>query len=309
MNPKFADLSFDAVLPSAILFNENIEPNAIKLYAFVRGLSRLEGYCFATNSYLAECMSCDESTVKRLLNSLKQEKFIEIETDKETIHWQRKIYISTDFKKCLRRLKNEPPPAQNQAPPSSKSSPPIYKEYKGYSIEDRKEGEESQSSSPRAHQKKPKEEKMQVVDRVYITKSQHESLLKKANGSDELVKKWYIHLSEWKIGKGIDYRPNDYKAINDWVIGAVEEKYQKSPKNDSKASNLVQRIEKVISVKKIQSVQIYPDRIEYKYPGRELFDTFFLDDKNFKNHMIHIFRKMNAPVNVLDYLEGKTEDL
>lgn len=116
------ELSFDAVLPSAILLNENIEPNAIKLYAFVRGLTKGSGYCYASNEYLSKCMKCDESTVKRLLKSLKMEGFLEIHTNKEGIHWQRHIYIGDGFKKCLRRLKNKTPPAQNQAPPSSKMS-------------------------------------------------------------------------------------------------------------------------------------------------------------------------------------------
>lgn len=121
--PNLDDLSFDAVIPSALLLNENIEPNAIKLYAFVRGLTKAHGYCYATNEYLAACMKCDSSTVKRLLKSLKQEGFIQIQTDKNGIHWQRHIYVGVDFKKCLRRVKNEPPPAQNKAPPSSNLSP------------------------------------------------------------------------------------------------------------------------------------------------------------------------------------------
>ncbi len=45
--PDLDALSFDAVIPSVLLFNENLEPNAIKLYAFVRGLTKAHGYCFA----------------------------------------------------------------------------------------------------------------------------------------------------------------------------------------------------------------------------------------------------------------------
>jgi DNA-binding MarR family transcriptional regulator len=130
-DPCLEELSFDAVLPSAILLNENIEPNAIKLYAFVRGLTKVMGYCYASNEYLSKCMKCDESTVKRLLKSLKEEGFIEIHTNKEGIHWQRHIYVGMGFNKCLRRLKNELPPAQNQAPPSSKMS-----HNRRYSMED-----------------------------------------------------------------------------------------------------------------------------------------------------------------------------
>lgn len=125
--PDLDALSFDAVIPSALLLNENIEPNAIKLYAFVRGLTKAHGYCYATNEYLAACMRCDKSTIQRLLSSLKAEKFIEIQTDKNGIHWQRKIFVGVNFKNCLRSLKNEAPPPQNQGPPTLKM-PPIYKE-------------------------------------------------------------------------------------------------------------------------------------------------------------------------------------
>ena len=139
ITPDLDALSFDAVIPSALLLNDKLEPNAIKLYAFVRGLTKAHGYCFATNEYLAICMRCDVSTIKRLLKSLQQEQFIEIKTDKSRIHWQRRIFVGVNLKNCLRRLKNEPPPAQNRAPPSSKMSP-IYKEC--IQSEILKEGEE-----------------------------------------------------------------------------------------------------------------------------------------------------------------------
>lgn len=148
MNPKFQDLAFDAVIPSAILFNENLEPSAIKLYAFVRGLTKTHGYCYATNGYLAECMNCDESTIKRLLNSLLQESFIEIETNKDGIHWQRGIFLGGGLKESLRRLKNEPPPAQNQAPPSSKMS--HNKRYIKEDIEKPREREKGAAPPPSA---------------------------------------------------------------------------------------------------------------------------------------------------------------
>ena len=106
MNPKFKDLAFDAVIPSQLLFNENICNSAIKLYAFVRGLSRIEGYCYATNAYLAECMNSEERNIQNLLKNLADEGFLEIQTDKKGIYWQRKIYVGVDLNKSLRTAKN-----------------------------------------------------------------------------------------------------------------------------------------------------------------------------------------------------------
>jgi hypothetical protein len=117
------DLSFDAVIPSAILLNRNIEPACVKFYAFVRGLTRAHGYCFATNAYLAQLMDSDESSVRRWLSSLKEEGFIEIETEKNGIHWQRRIFIAGGLKESLRKLKNKHPPR------SKISTPPLKNEH------------------------------------------------------------------------------------------------------------------------------------------------------------------------------------
>jgi len=122
MSIDHLDLTYDSVIPTALLVNQNIEPNCIKFYAFVRGLTKLHGYCYATNEYLASLMKSDMSSVKRWIHSLKEEGYLEIHTEKNGIHWQRHIYLSDKFKKSLRRLKNELPPAQNSAPPSSKMS-------------------------------------------------------------------------------------------------------------------------------------------------------------------------------------------
>lgn len=122
LTTEHLDLSFDCVLPSAIFFNENLEPNCIKCYAVVRGLTKMKGYCFATNEYLAKILQTDPSSLRRWISSLQKEGFLEIQTTRNGIHWQREIYLSDKFKKCLRRLKNEHPPAQNQAPPCLKIS-------------------------------------------------------------------------------------------------------------------------------------------------------------------------------------------
>lgn len=106
------EISFDCVLPSAIFFNKNLEPACIKAYALIRNLTRMSGYCFASNEYLANLMESDISSIKRWLKNLSKEGFIRIVTDKAGIHWQRKIYLADKFKKCLRKLKIQPPPAQ-----------------------------------------------------------------------------------------------------------------------------------------------------------------------------------------------------
>lgn len=134
-------LSFDAVLPMCLFYNKHIEPNALKLYAVVRNLTRLQGYCFASNEYLADLMDFDVSSIKRWIRSLTKQGYLEIETDKAGINWHRRIYLSDKFKKSLRRLNSDTPPAQNCAPPSSKLS----------HIKEEENKEEKKKESAKAH--------------------------------------------------------------------------------------------------------------------------------------------------------------
>jgi DNA-binding PadR family transcriptional regulator len=124
----YHELSFDCVLPSAIFFNEHLEPSCIKFYAIIRNLTKKHGYCYATNQHLESVLSCSTASIKRWLGSLEEQGYLEVETEKNGIHWQRRIYLSDKFKIELRRFKNEPPPAQKCTPPSSKMSP-ITEEY------------------------------------------------------------------------------------------------------------------------------------------------------------------------------------
>lgn len=123
MTPEqIAQIGYDCVLPSAIFFNENLCPSCIKLYAMIRNLTKLHGYCFATNEYLADLLEVDERTIKRQLSALKKEKFLEIHTDKSRIHWQRKIYLSDRFKEKFTKGQNCPPPRTKLPPIKEENS-------------------------------------------------------------------------------------------------------------------------------------------------------------------------------------------
>lgn len=128
MSDLVNDLSYDTVIPSGMWMNENLELSAVKLYALIRGLTKTCGYCYARNSYLVQAMKASPSSIKRWLGMLKNEGYIDVETTKDGLDWQRKIYISDKFKKSLRRLTHEPPPAHPRAPPGSPVSH-IKKEY------------------------------------------------------------------------------------------------------------------------------------------------------------------------------------
>ena len=126
------DLSFDAVIPSALLLaciQKQIEPICITFYGILRGLARVKGYCWAENSYLAKVMECDESSIDRWLESLEKIGSIKRKTKRTGILWNRRIYIDCELKKCLRslKIKASKPQKKGFVPVSS---PYIY--YKGY---------------------------------------------------------------------------------------------------------------------------------------------------------------------------------
>ena len=143
MNPsRFSvetlEVSYDCVIPSAMFFNKNLEPAAIKCYAIIRNLAREDGYCYASNEYLATLLECDERSVRRWICSLKKEGFLEVHTEKNGIVWHRHLYISDKFKKCLRKVKNVRPPGQNCPPPRTKLS--TYIEDKSNGRKEEREG-------------------------------------------------------------------------------------------------------------------------------------------------------------------------
>jgi hypothetical protein len=99
------EISYDAVIPSIILFNENLEPAAIKLYALIKSLSRMYGYCFASNDFLAEALKVDIRTIKRWLSSLAKEGYLSSDVNQEEGN-SRKIYLGTKMSRP--RDKNVP---------------------------------------------------------------------------------------------------------------------------------------------------------------------------------------------------------
>lgn len=102
-----SQLAYYTTIPSYMFFDLRIESSAIKCYAIVQGLSRMKGYCYASNQYLAQCLQVSEPSIGRWLRSLKDAGYITIETEKEGVCWKRKIWLSDEFKKCLRTIKND----------------------------------------------------------------------------------------------------------------------------------------------------------------------------------------------------------
>lgn len=54
MKENQENVGYYSVIPATVLYNKELKANEKLLYAIITSLACKEGYCFATNKYLAE---------------------------------------------------------------------------------------------------------------------------------------------------------------------------------------------------------------------------------------------------------------
>ena len=87
-------IGYYAIIPATILFDEDIKANEKLLYAVITVLSNKEGYCFASNNYLANLLNAKPHTISKWISHLKDLGFVCLEfikNEKNEII-QRRIY-------------------------------------------------------------------------------------------------------------------------------------------------------------------------------------------------------------------------
>ena len=84
-----------SVIPATILYNKELKANEKLLYAMITSLACKEGYCFASNKYLAEKLNVNPKTVSSWISDLRDKDFIIVELIRNGNNQiiQRKIYI------------------------------------------------------------------------------------------------------------------------------------------------------------------------------------------------------------------------
>ncbi len=96
MKGKEENVGYYSVIPATILYNKELKANEKLLYAIITSLACKEGYCFATNKYLAEKLGVNPKTISSWISDLNKRNFIIVEVirneNKQII--QRKIYIN-----------------------------------------------------------------------------------------------------------------------------------------------------------------------------------------------------------------------
>lgn len=84
--------SFYAIIPANVRYDTELAPMAKILYGEITALANKNGYCFASNKYFENAYKLSRSQVIRLLNSLRDKKYIEILGREQS---DRKIYITS----------------------------------------------------------------------------------------------------------------------------------------------------------------------------------------------------------------------
>lgn len=115
--------SLYSVIPARVRDDHLLRPNAKLLYGELSALAQAEGYCWASNSYLAEQLGVATKTVEGLLRQLRDRGHIqlEVERDPETNEvLRRKIWI------CGPPGSSVPPPLKNEGrSPQNQGDPPL----------------------------------------------------------------------------------------------------------------------------------------------------------------------------------------
>ena len=89
-------IGYYAVIPSTVLFNEKLKSNEKLLYAVITALANKEGYCYASNNYLADLFNSKAHTISNWISHLNKLNFVYVDlirNNKNEII-QRRIYIN-----------------------------------------------------------------------------------------------------------------------------------------------------------------------------------------------------------------------
>ena len=89
-------IGYYSVIPATVLYNKELKANEKLLYAIITSLACKEGYCFASNEYLAEKLGVNRKTVSSWITHLEEKKFIirEVIKNENQRILKRKIYLN-----------------------------------------------------------------------------------------------------------------------------------------------------------------------------------------------------------------------
>tara|TARA_R110000803_G_scaffold10007_6_gene31105 strand:+ start:1899 stop:2543 length:645 start_codon:yes stop_codon:yes gene_type:complete len=69
-------VSYYAIIPANVRYNENLPPNAKLLYGEITALCNQKGYCWSSNKYFADLYNVSKQTISVWISKLRKEGFI-----------------------------------------------------------------------------------------------------------------------------------------------------------------------------------------------------------------------------------------
>ncbi len=66
------NIGYYSIIPATIFYNRNLKANQKILYTVITSLSNKEGYCFASNKYLADKLNVGTNTVSGWITDLEE---------------------------------------------------------------------------------------------------------------------------------------------------------------------------------------------------------------------------------------------
>lgn len=199
------NIGYYSIIPATILYNRDLKANQKILYAVITSLSNKEGYCFASNKYLADKLNVGANTVSGWITDLRRKNLVQVElirNDKQEII-QRRIYI-----------KDIPYNFYKEYPYTKKEEEGILQKWEDNNIINNNISTHTLS-------------KIKYQDKVFLYAYEYENLVGKygQKKADRCIEE----LSLYKRSKGVEYA-SDYDTIKRWVIDRVEGQKKKSNK-------------------------------------------------------------------------------
>ena len=185
--------NYFVVIPYWVLVSEELNANEKILYCVISSLTKKNGFCYASNSYLADVMKMHPASVSRCVNHMKELGVISLD------------YIYGKGKECEERR--------------------IYLKETGHLMVKKPVGISHKVIKETLTEKKESKHKYGEYQNVLLTEKECDTLCQELG--DEKAKGVIKHFSELKEMKGYKYK-SDYLAIRKWGIRAYEDTHGSS---------------------------------------------------------------------------------
>ena len=197
---------FYSIIPATVLYDNELRPNEKLLFAIITSLANKEGFCYASNKYLASKFNVKDDTVSGWVSHLREKGYVYVEIlrNEKKEFLMRKIYPN-----------NIPYRINILYPHRTNIGEGI-----GQISEDNNINNNNINTFT--------VEKKKYAERVYLYEHEYKQLQEEYG--IEKANKCITELDLYKQSKGIEYE-SDFATIKRWVILRVEELEQRQNKN------------------------------------------------------------------------------